>query len=222
MTNMDRTQGVNFPTESAAADPIDALIPPPRRWWVRLTAALALVAVVGTAAILWGFGYVYPQPDCCGSASGDSPMARSLDGEAVTVTAYLFNSSGRDLRVVSATANLRGATVSNVAVVDAEDFGYPILNTTPLPATMARHDHVRLAITFTPDRCTDDDKPWGTVTTRLEVVNSWLPSIGRTFVLPDPIYQRGQFSISTFEPEGVDMSSVRTPLAAACRLLGRN
>jgi hypothetical protein len=220
MTNMDRPQGANLATGSAAADPIDALIPPPRRWWVRLIAALALVVVVGTVAYLWGSGYLYPQPDCCGSGSGDTPMALSKDGKAVTVTAYMSNSSGRDLRVVSANADLAGATVSNVEVVDDEDFGFPILKTAPLPATVAGHDDLRLAITFTPDRCVDNGKPWGTVSTQLEVINGWLPAIGRSYELPDPIYRGSQWSLSVFPPAGIDTSVLATPLAAACALLG--
>lgn len=199
MTNMNRTQGATLPIESAASDPIDALIPPPLPRWARLIAAVALIGSVATVSFLWGFGYIYPQPDCCGSGSGSRSMSLSKDGKAVIVAADLMNSSGRRLQIVSATADLPGATVLGVELFDEAYSTF--VQTRPLPGSIAGHDHGQLAITFTPDRCTDEGHPWGIVTTRLEVINGWLPGIGRTFTLPDQGWM--------------------TPLATACKLLGR-
>ena len=103
MTNMNETQPP-MSTEldesrEDDADPIDALIPPPRSWWLRLVAGAVTVGLVGFVAFLWGFGFLYPRPECCGEGSSGSIMSLAPNGEAVTVTASFFNSSGRALIV---------------------------------------------------------------------------------------------------------------------------
>ena len=45
-------------------------------------------------------------------------MTLTPDGQAVLVQAYVFNSGGRDLDIVWATAELPGARVVDVAFVD--------------------------------------------------------------------------------------------------------
>jgi len=39
-----------------------------------LSIGIGVVGVVGLASALIGLGYVYPQPDCCGSGGGSSMM----------------------------------------------------------------------------------------------------------------------------------------------------
>lgn len=202
-------------------DPIDELIPPPRPWWVRLIVGLVIVSIVGAGAVLWGFGFVYPKPECCGSGSGSARMSLSADGTAVTVTAAFFNSSGRQLRISKASAELRGATVLGVEMLDEQNDTFPISRTTPLPDLIDGRTLRELVITFVPTTCRDDEQPWGEVTVHLDVMNDWLPSIGRTYTLPDAVVDGGQSGLSVFPPEGVDTSALSTPLAAACALLGR-
>lgn len=202
-------------------DPIDELIPPPRPRWVRLLAGLVILSIVGVGAVLWGFGFVYPKPDCCGSGSGSAMMSLTADGKAVTVTALFFNSSGRDLRVSGASADLPGATVLGIAMLDEQNDTFPISRMRSIPATVGGTTPGRLVITFVPTTCHDDRPPWGKVTVRLDVVNGWLPSIGRSYTLPVAVVDAGQATLSVFPPEGLDISKLTTPLASACALLGR-
>ena len=205
------------------ADPIDELIQPPLVWWARLLVGLAVVLTAGFASFLWGNGYLRPQPDCCGNGGGSADMALTPDGEAVTITAFLFNSSGRRLRVSSATVDLPGATVLNITILDENEVSlFPIPNTAvrELPATIAGGSTRRLVITFVPTRCDDDIGPWGTAKVRLDVVGVWWPTFGRTFTVPNPIVDSRRSQLSVFPPEGVDPSTLKTPLASACALLG--
>jgi hypothetical protein len=202
-------------------DPIDELIPPPRPWWVRLVVGLVIVSAVGVGAALWGYGFVSPQPGCCGSGGGSAQMSLTADGTAVTVTAVFFNSSGRELRITDASADLPGATVSGIEMLDEDNDTFPISRTTPLPVTIGGTATRRLVITFVPTSCQVDREPWGEVTVRLDVMNGWLPSFGRTYTLPTPVFDGDPGSLSVFPPEGVDSSRLTTPLAAACALLGR-
>jgi hypothetical protein len=78
-----------------------------------------------------------------------------------------------------------------------------------------------LVITFVPTTCHDDPPPWGKVTVRLDVLNGWLPSIGRTYTLPGAVVDAGQGQLSVYPPEGLDIATLTTPLASACALLGR-
>ncbi|MFN8022060.1 MAG: hypothetical protein U0Q03_11075 [Acidimicrobiales bacterium] len=201
-------------------DPIDLLIPPPRPWWVRLLVGLVVVGLVGATAWLVGFGYVYPRPDCCGSGGGSSDMALAEGGESVFVFVYAYNSSGRDLTIDAVDAALPGARVLGVTVNSALHDGPPELGPgTALPAVWRGHEGVRLAIRFVPESCAAGTGDWGSVSVRLDVVNAWLPSIDRTFDVPDAVVRSGQLSV--FPPDdGTDWSSVRDPLEAACRLLG--
>ncbi len=202
-------------------DPIDQLIPPPRRWWVRLTVGLGVVLVVGCGSAVVGFGYVYPRPDCCGSGSGSAPMALTPDGQGVMVEAYVFNSSGRALDILWATAELPGARVLNVAFVDNADPTWPV-QTQALPATIGGTQSARIAITFVPEVCHTDVQDWGHVQLRLDVVNQWLPSIDRTYTLPDPVVGRQTNQLTVFPPDDDPRwSQLQDPLEAACALLGR-
>jgi hypothetical protein len=203
-------------------DPIDALIPPSRPWWARLLTGLAIVSIVGTGAALWGFGYVYPQPECCGSGSGSAEMALTADGKAVTVTAVIYNSSGRDLRISRATAHLPGATVLNIAMLDERNITFPISRTEALPAVIDGTTLRRLVITFVPTRCHDDGAAWGSVAVDLHVVNEMWPSFGRTYTVPDPVVDRGQNALSVWAPNDEINAMSGAPLTAACALLGRS
>ena len=203
-------------------DAIDELIPPPRPWWVRLLVGLVVVSIVGVGAVLWGFGFVYPQPDCCGSGSATATMSTTTDGKAVQVTTALFNSSGRDLTVSSATASLPGATLLGITML--EDFAFPAFpggRPHPLPAVVHGGAMVQLVITFVPTTCQDNGQRWGSVTARLDVANSALPSFSRNYTLPQPIFEQGKTQLSARLPDGLELTGPTTPLAAACGLLQR-
>ncbi|MEO7369371.1 MAG: hypothetical protein ABI949_17175 [Ilumatobacteraceae bacterium] len=203
-------------------DPIDQLIPPLRRWWVRLTVGLGIVLLAGFGSALVGFGYIYPRPDCCGSGSGSAPMTLTPDGQAVMVQAYVFNSSGRALDILWATAELPGARVLDVAFVDNADLVVPV-RTRAWPATLRGTESARIAITFVPETCHTDVEDWGRVRLRLDVVNRWLPSIDRTYTLPDPVVGRGMNQLSVLPPDDDPRwSQLQDPLEAACALLGRS
>ena len=198
------------------ADPIDALIPPPRPWWFRLVAGALTVGVVGSLAFLWGFGFLYPRPDCCGEGSTGSIMSLSPDGEAVTVTASLYNSSGRALIVDAVSAELPGADVLDVSVLDPDNDVYPTDNTLPLPTTDRRQDFTRFLITFVPTACVDDSSDsWGLLRVGLDVAGWW--SIGRHY--ETPVLEQRQ-DLNVLPPAWV-VDPPQSPLAAACALLGR-
>jgi hypothetical protein len=217
-------------------DPIDQLIPPPRRWWVRLAVGLSIVLIVGFGSAVVGFGYVYPQPDCCGSSDGSALMTLTPDGQAVVVQTSVFNSSSRDLEVLWANAVLPGARVLDVAFIDptvgqtctttgtTTNCAGPVLpvQATPLPARLRGTQSARIAITFAPEVCRTDGPDWGSVRLRLDVVNRWLPSIDRTYTLPDPVVREGTDQLSVLPPDdNPRWSQIHDPLEAACALLGR-
>ncbi len=202
-------------------DPIDQLIPPPRRWWVRLTVSLGVVLAVGFISALIGFGYVYPRPECCGSGIGSAPMTLTPDGQAVVVQAWFFNSSGRALDILWATAKLPGARVLDVAFVEDASPLVPA-DTQPFPATINGTSPARIAITFVPEACHTDVQDWGQVRVRLDVVNRWLPSIDRTYTLPEPVFNRTMQPLNVLAPDDDPRwSQMQDPLEAACALLGR-
>jgi hypothetical protein len=197
-------------------DPIDSLIPAPRPWWYRLVGGAATVVIVGIGSFLWGFGFLVPQPDCCGSGSGGGLMSLSPDGEAVTVTAFFFNSSGRNLIVESADVTLPGAEVLDIAVLDPDNSQFPTSNTSPLPTTTSAQDSTRFLITFVPTECVDGtDDSWGTVALRLDVADWW--SFGQTHHIPVVESRR---DLGVLPPASVT-DVPQAPLAAACALLGR-
>ncbi len=199
-----------------AADPIDLLIPAPRPWWFRLIAGAVTVGLVGVVAFLWGFGFLYPRPDCCGDGSGGSIMSLSPDAAAVTVTASFYNSSGRELIVDSARVELPGAEVRDVSVLDPDNDVYPTDNTSPLPTTARGHDFARFLITFVPTTCVDDgNESWGELSVDLDVAGWWSIDRRHEFAV---VEQRQDLNV--LPPEGVD-NPPQTPLAAACALLGR-
>lgn len=198
------------------ADPIDALIPAPRPWWFRLIAGAVTVGAVGTAAFLWGFGFIYPRPECCGEGTAGSIMSLAPDGEAVTVMAAMYNSSGRELIVDGARAELPGADVLDVLVLDPNNNVYPTDNTLSFPISTGGHDFTRFLITFMPHTCADDSsESWGRLTVGLDVAGWW--SLGRNFEIP--VLEQLQ-DLNVLPPEGVD-DPPQSPLAAACALLGR-
>ena len=202
-------------------DPIDLLIPPPRPWWVRLAVAIVLIGIVGVGSFLWRQGYLRPMPDCCGSSGSTAMMSLSPDGKAVTVTALLYNGSGRQLRMDSAIADLPGATVREIRVFPGDAWQFPPTNAELLPVELAGGAPRWLVITFTPDTCIDAPGPWGSVTVHLEVLHGWLPSVGRDYTLPDAVVEPGQLSV--FPPDDTfDSNRFTTPLSAACALLGRS
>ena len=149
-------------------------------------------------------------------------MSLSPDGDAVTITATFYNSSGRDLTIRSASADLPGAEVLGIALLDPDNDSYPTDNVHPFPAETPAQGLDRLLITFVPTACSDTGKPWGTVTVDLTVANAWGPSFGRSYELPDPVVADAAKDLAVFAPAFLDNQPYqRTPLAAACALLGR-
>jgi hypothetical protein len=202
---------------AADVDPVDVLIPPPRPRWVRFVIGAAAIGVVGLVAVLWGRGHLQPRPDCCGSGSASSVMSLSPDGEAVTITASVFNSSDGDLIVESATGDLPGAAVIKIEMLDDDNNQYPTDNTQPLPAPLPAGDLRRVIITFVPTECDARPAPWGTATLQLSNDNGWLPSIGRSYTVP---VLEQEWDLSVFGPAWVDPSMTK-PLEAACAMLRR-
>ena len=201
-------------------DPIDELIPPSRPLIVRLLIGIGVVGVVGLLSALVGLGFVYPQPDCCGSGGGSSMMLLADEGESVAIVTWFFNSSGRELRIDDAEVDLPGARVLDVQLARDQDGPVLPIASLPLPATVGGHELVRVVVTFVPERCSGPDDVWGEVDLDLEVVNGWLPSFGRTFRLPDPVVEVGRGTLSVLPPnDDPALSSMRDPLAAACALL---
>ncbi|MEY2554153.1 MAG: hypothetical protein QOC57_2013 [Ilumatobacteraceae bacterium] len=201
-------------------DPIDQLIPPPRPWWVRLAIGLAIVAVVGFGSALWRAGYVYPKPECCGSGSGGTRMSLTDDGTAVMITKMFYNSSGRRLKISAASAELPGASVLGLAILEEPD-PYPIIRTAPLPAEVDGAAYRSLAITFVPTSCHDQQPPWGKVTVKLDVIHEIWPSVSRTYTVPGAVFETSNGAMSVTPTEGIDTTTLTTPLAVACALLGR-
>jgi hypothetical protein len=202
-------------------DPIDLLIPPPRPWWMRLLVALVAVGAVGACSFLVGFGYLYPRPDCCGSGSGAADLVLAPDSESVIVHAYAFNSSSRDLTIESAEVDLPGARVVNVTLNDEAWNGAPNLGRgEALPAVWSGGGSGRISIEFVPESCDAPLGDWGSLTLRLDVVNAWLPSIDRTFDLPDPVVGEGNGGVIVWPPDdSTDWYAMDDPLEIACRLL---
>jgi len=207
-------------TPTTEPDPIDQLIPPPRPWWVRLLVGLAVVGSVGVVSFLVGFGYLYPRPECCGSGGGTVPMALAPDGESVIVQAFFFNSSGRALEILSADVDLAGATVLEVGFADSPGPQFGVASAT-FPTEIRGTTSGMIVIRFVPDRCSmSNGTAWGTVDLRLDVVNAWLPSIDRTYRLPDTVVDVDGQQLSVFPPDDDQRwYAFRDPLAAACALL---
>ena len=149
-------------------------------------------------------------------------MSLTPDGNAVNVAAFFFNSSGRDLRITSASADLPGATVLGVELLDEQSNVFTTSRTTPLPAVIDGTTSRHLVITFVPTSCQDDGRPWGKVSVRLDVVNDWLPSIDRTYVVPNAVVDADSDQLLVFRPDGEDATPSTTPLAAACAPVGRS
>jgi len=89
-----------------------------------------------------------------------------------------------------------------------------------LPAVIGGTESGLISIRFVPLDCITDGEEWGTVELRLDVVNAWLPSIDRTYRLPDPIVDRDHGPLSVFPPDDDPRwFDLRDPLEAACELL---
>lgn len=207
-----------------ASGEIDRLIPPPRPWSVRLASAVIIVGAVAFAGWAWNFGHIRPAPDCCGSGSSGPALGLGPEAGTVTVTAYLFNSSGRALTVIDVDADLPGATVVSAAPYP-DDLAYemPPQELAPLPYRVEANGSHWFAVTFRPDRCADDQDDWGTLILDLEIADDpWWPTIGRTFRSPEPIVRAGPESLSVLPPATADdvfAGQTVGVLEAACRLL---
>lgn len=206
---------------SRILDPIDELIPRPRRHLTRFGIAVGVLSVVGLLSFAFGFGYAYPRPECCGSGSGSAPVSLNEAGDAVIVSAYFFNSSGRDLEVTAASARLEGARVVSTGFLPEDYPSVMPFEPEPFPGVVPGHSSARIAIEFVPERCDGESLPWGSTAVDLRVVNSWVPSFGRTYELPDALVGGPAEPLDVFPPAGRDVAStMTTPLAAACALLG--
>jgi hypothetical protein len=179
--------------------------------------------VVALVSALVGFGYVYPQPGCCGS--GSATMLLSADAKSVVVIAPFDNASGQTLRVNGIDVDLPGATVLGVQLDETWDG--PVLPVEPsaLPATIGGHATGRVVITFLPDRCPSPDAPppsgrWGEVVLDLDVDNGRLPSLGRRYRLPGPVGGLVAGGLDVLPPNNDPaLGQITDPLAAACALL---
>lgn len=209
-----------------ADDPLDQLVPRVRPWWQRLIVGGGVVAVVGVLSVLWRFGGVYPQPDV--GRGVETPLFLRLadDGGSVEIATSFWNGSQHPLRITDARADLPGAQVVSIAVLDAA-------SVLPLPATAAPEPTGAIVVVrFVPATCTDGPRPWGTVELDLEV-DGRLPSLGRTYRLPHALVPAGEgwpltdaagLDIAGLDIAGLDAAGLHAagPLAAACRLLGRS
>lgn len=214
-------------------DRIDLLIPSPHPWWVRLAIALVVVGGIGVLGWLWNVGAIRPAPDCCGSGSGQPMMGVSEVSGEVVVTAYFYNSGPRPLTIVEAAADLPGAQVTGIAPFDSPEFGQmlPPEGVALFPYRIEGRASAWLAISFVPDRCTDegetdagiwDGGDWGSVRLDLEVADDpWYPTLDRTFTLPEPVVRGGSGQLGVMTPSGAGqgIDSGLDPLAAACALL---
>lgn len=204
----------------AEPDPIDLLIPPPRTWWVRLVVALVVVGLVGTCSFLVGFGYLVPRPDCCGSGSGTADIVLSPERDSVIVHTRAVNSSGRDLTIESIDVDLPGAHVLSTTVnrVPRDGGRYELGRGESIPAMWSGRGSVRIAIEFVPESCRWPEQEWGRVTVQLDVVNAWLPSIDRSYRMPEPVASRS--SVTVWPPDdSTDWYAMDDPLQLACALL---
>lgn len=210
---------------AAGTDPIDALVPRHRPWWIRLAVASMLIVAVGVLGYWWNYGVFRPAPDCCGGGSSSVQIGLSHHDGAVTITGYFYNSSPRPVSIVGASADLAGATVVDaLPFAGQRAFEIPPQNLADLPYVVAAHDDVWFAISFIPEQCSDNGADWGTLTLDLEVIgNPWYPTLGRSYENPEPIVQSGPNQLGILPPARLDgaFNGVSGPLEAACILLGR-
>lgn len=207
----------------AVDDPLDQLVPRVRPWWQRLVVGGGAAGAVFVLSVLWQFGHVYPQPDCCG-VGGDNQlvfMRLADDGRSVEVSTWFFNGSQRPLRITGAHAELPGAEVLSIGVIEEDDsiFDAAVL---PLPTVVGPEPtNARVVIRFVPRRCAAGPRPWGSVELDLDV-DGRLALIGRTYRLPDAVVPAGDEVRLQVLGGGrsIDVEAV-DPLAVACRLLGR-
>ena len=164
-------------------------------------------------------------PDCCGTGSSLAQIGLSNHSDAVTVTAYFFNSSPRAVRIDGAIADLPGASVLEVApFAGPSSFEMPPQNLAAFPHVVDAHSDARLAISFLPERCEGDSSDWGTVSLDLEVAGDhWYPTLSRTYELPEPVVPAVPGRLGVLPPAALDGAFVNIdhPLEAACVLLGR-
>jgi hypothetical protein len=211
-------------------DPIDALVPRPRPFAVRLAIGAAVVGLVGCGAWLFGSGSVYPQPDCCGSTGGDAQMSLTDARDAVQISMLVGNSSRSRVRIDGGRAVLPGAEVVDVgAVAWGPSLGFRVpFQPQPFPAPIDANGALRVIVTFVPTSCEPatiravDGNAWGELWLDLEVDdNGPLPSFGRRYRVPGHVVEAGQRSLSLFASDDGPSPRADHPLAAACELLGR-
>jgi hypothetical protein len=215
----------------ATPDAIDALVPPLRRWWIRLAVAVAIVGTVAVAGFVWRFGVVRPAPDCCGEGSSTPSIGLSQHPGAVTITAYFFNSSSHAIAITGADADLPGATLVDVRPYEEPQlYEMPPQNLGAFPSTVGAGGSIWLAVSFEPDRCPageaagDPGDDWGALTLDLEVAGDhWYPTVGRRYRVPTAIAEAGPDHLSVLPPEtlGGAFNGTERPLDIACELLGR-
>lgn len=198
-------------------DPIDVLVPSLRPRWQRLAIGAVMILGVGITGYLWQSGHLRPSPDCCGSGHSDSTLTLTEDESAVTVTAFFFNSSGVDIEVKAASADLPAAQVLQVNHFGGSSPMFPPTTETEYPVVVAGHESRWFAVTFIPKTCVAITGDWGTLTLELAVADSWLPTIDRTYTLPEPLVAAGASHLTTPQLDPSKLTS--GPLSAACALL---
>lgn len=211
-------------------DPVDALVPRPRSLAVRLAFAVVLLATVGAAAWSYGFGRVYPQPDCCGTTARSPMMVTTRDGTAVQLGVVVGNSSNTALRIDAADVELADAEVLDVGVVPSwgvEGGGRMPFEAEPFPAPFGARGEAMIVVTFVPTSCEFDagrdiHPDWGEMTLDLDVVdNGLLPAFGRSYRLPGALVQAGGPPLGVFPIGDQPQPTTNNPIVAACALLGR-
>jgi hypothetical protein len=220
-------------------DPIDELIPPAPSRSRRLMIGVTTVVLAGFASWLWSSGMVYPQPDCCGGGSSGSLMWINPDRTSVSITTLFVNSSDHDIVVRKGDGQLPGASFGGITFAAAGTFPLPFDDSVRSPVVVAEQSSITVIIRFSPTSCSDGanpdapersfkaDKdttgePWGTVDLDLAVADGWLPSVGRRFRLPKPVFAgsgRGQLEI--VNRDDTSRTAGTTPIETACLLLGR-
>lgn len=215
---------------SVVRDPIDQLVPRPRPLGVRLAIAATVLAVAGAVAWSYGFGRVYPQPDCCGTAARSPMMVTTRDGTAVQLSVVVGNSSNTALRIDAADVELADAEVLDVGVVPSwgvDGGGRMPFEAVPFPAPLGARGEAMVVVTFVPTSCEFDagrdiHPDWGEMTLDLDVVDNGLfPSFGRSYRLPGPLVDAGGEPLGIFPVGDQPQPSTSNPIVAACALLGR-
>lgn len=212
MTIMIEAQAPSEPLTDEAA--VDRLIPRPLVGWQRILLSTLVLGLTGGAAWVWSRGDVTPRVSCCDGSN--IVMALAADRpDAVTLSVQLDNRGSKPLRLLQATADIPGATVTDIGI-DQRAERYPIPTIDPLPIDVDRGAN-SLVITLSPTNCAEPPTGRGTVRLRLDVINGWLPSVRRelTFALPPAD------SIAMLGPLGQSSGAAVSVVDAACAMLSR-